>query len=572
MKTFTFLPVLLTSVAAFAGESPLKAARLTSLAITGQPMPVASTSVSASSPVAAAPPASAASADSGTPYYCYSYYRFPGAARQTDYITGVFTLTASYGWTRLWWSAYLHQTYHIPIDAKPFEVDCSQLPAAADKRQQVLSSNVTHWKERNEDVVQVSWKPTQTAPIGAPEPSVNEMLSGQVRPQDHAPIGSAPTNAGVAPASGQPLPQTGNGKQGLCWAVIGKNLYASALFDANNASPADAAKWTIAFGNHVATHIDPKPAQGVRCIIEPAAAAQATLKNWKTSASKPGAPAVTETGWVYSGPEPAPQTGAGQWVVCYSDVSQPSLYLSSDFHIDLPLANIVGPEADPAAVAAHERTFRELQTAFLAYIQKQHGYHSSSAYPVYCQGGASTGYLAGARDQLHSRFPQLKFIETAWKPGMSATLDKSSAAKPATPPPVPAQTAYEKALAAERPAGSSASPLDAAGVPTSGNSAATNTNGQKYSYCYTIGDLPHASSAPARSNYYVSPIFAAGPTSPPAAGFQKMLQAANPRVGIQTATCTTPQPIAATQTSRKNEIAARQNNPYVTTVEVNWKP
>ncbi|HKV47156.1 MAG TPA: hypothetical protein VJN69_03630 [Candidatus Acidoferrales bacterium] len=423
---------------------------------------------SSPAPSAAAP---AASAGSGTPYYCYSYYKFPGTARQTDYTTGVFTLTASYGWTRLWWSAYVHRTYHIPVDAKPFDVDCSQLPTAADKQQQVLSSNVTRWRERNEDVVQVSWKPNQTAPVGAAEPSVKEMLSGQVRPQDHAPIGSPPTNAGAA----------------------------------LNGAPSS---------------------QG---------------------------------------------TGAGQWVVCYSDVSQSSFYLSSGFHIDVPKPR-VGPEADPSSVAANARAIGELKTAFLAYIQKQYGYHSSSAYPVECQGGAGEGDLAGARDLLHSRFPQLKFIETGWKPGMSATADKPSAAKPATPPPSAAQTAYEKALAAQQPAASSASQVDAAGFPISGSPAATNTNGQKYSYCYTIGNLPHAPSAAARSNYYVSPVFAAGSASAAASAFQKMLEAANPQVKIQAATCTAPQSMAATQTLRNNEIAARKNNPYITTVEVNWKP
>jgi hypothetical protein len=51
-----------------------------------------------------------------------------------------------------------------------------------------------------------------------------------------------------------------------------------------------------------------------------------------------------------------------------------------------------------------------------------------------------------------------------------------------------------------------------------------------------------------------------------------MLQTANPQVQIQTPTCTTPQAMAATQTHRNNEIAARRNNPYISTVEVNWKP
>lgn len=527
-----------------------------------------------------ATPGATAPSDSGTPYYCYSYYKFPGAARQTDYTTGVFSATASYGWTRLWWSAYVRQTYHIPVDAKSFEVDCNQLSAAPDKQQQVLSRNVTLWKERNEDVVQVSWKPTQTAPAGAAEPSVKEMLSGQVRLQDHAPIGASATNAGADPAPGQPLPQTGNGKQGMCWAVIGKNLYVSAMFDASKASPGEDGKWVVAFGNYVAAHIDPKPAQAVRCIAESAAAAQATLNTWKKSASS-GGPIVKETGWVYRGPEPGPVSnkgvapgqgsGTGQWVLCYSDVSQSPLYLSGDFQIDVPLAR-AGPEPDPSSVAANARAIGELKTTFLAYIQKQYGYHSSSSYPVYCQGGAGEGDLAGARDLLHSRFAQVKFVETGWKPGMLATADKSSEAKPATPPSSAAQTAYERAMAAQRPATSSASRVDAAGVPISGNSAATDTSGQKYSYCYTIGSLPHAPSEAARSNYYVSPVFAAGPASAPAPTFQKMLQAAHPQVQIQTATCSKPQSLAATQTSRNNEIAARKNNPYITTVEVNWKP
>lgn len=116
-----------------------------------------------------------------------------------------------------------------------------------------------------------------------------------------APSSAAPSSTTpAAPVPGQPLPQAGNGKQALCFAATGTNRYVSAIFHAKYVNPGDEAPWVQAFFNYVATHFDPK-IQGVRCHpYQSAAAAQAALKSW----SQPGGLHVTETGWVYKGPEP----------------------------------------------------------------------------------------------------------------------------------------------------------------------------------------------------------------------------------------------------------------------------
>ena len=494
-----------------------------------------------------------------TPYYCYLQYIFPGEHQQTTYTTGVFQTTQSRNWTMFWWSNYIHSTYNIPQRVANITVTCDPLGPNPAQQQATVANNISSWKLHNEKVVQLNWQPTQMPPAGVSSPAGMELVNGKV--VQAPPIGT--------------YTQQGNpaGSYALCFENTGAKNYVTAIFDA---SKGEKTAWEVAFPKYLAKKFGPQTGNSGCMVYGSQAAAQHTLEGWKQQQSQ--AHKVVETSWT---PDEQPTStaasasnaagggsgsqgnqGSGQYVLCYSDVGQSPVYLSADIHISVPLEP--GAQSGQSDGGASVRARDELKAAFLTYIKKQYGYHSSSAYPAYCDGAAAAADLAPRREVLHSRFHQMTFVETSWKPGMSSTVDKSAAAaKPATPPPSAAQTAYEKALEAQRPKGT---------TPPSQSSVAEDTSGKTYSYCSTIGSLPHAPSAPARSNYYVSAVFAAGLASQAAPAFQKMLQTANPQVQIQTPTCTTPQPMAATQTHRNNEIAARRNNPYISTVEVNWKP
>jgi hypothetical protein len=87
----------------------------------------------------------------------------------------------------------------------------------------------------------------------------------------------------------------------------------------------------------------------------------------------------------------------GPYVLCYSDLSRPPVYVSGDIRIDVP----------PASV----------KTQFLAYLKEHYGYESPSANPVECSASAATAdELDDTRDLLHARSRQDKFIETEWEP------------------------------------------------------------------------------------------------------------------------------------------------------------
>jgi len=105
----------------------------------------------------------------------------------------------------------------------------------------------------------------------------------------------------------------------------------------------------------------------------------------------------------------------GQYVLCYSDVSQSPVYISGDIHIDVPAAP--DPKSTQPDSAGGKAAVDAVKMQFLAYLKQHYGYKPSSPYPAECNGGKkSAADLAGTRDLLHSRFKQDKFIETGWVP------------------------------------------------------------------------------------------------------------------------------------------------------------
>ena len=123
---------------------------------------------------------------------------------------------------------------------------------------------------------------------------------------------------------------------------------------------------------------------------------------WKTAESEPAAS--------------APNQGAttGQYVMCYSSPERSPLFVSSDFHIDVPRAP--DPHSPTADVGASTRALDDLKVQFLAFLKTERKYKYTGAFPDYCSGALTTAELDGMRDRLHQRFPQVAVVETGWKP------------------------------------------------------------------------------------------------------------------------------------------------------------
>jgi hypothetical protein len=241
---------------------------------------------------------------------------------------------------------------------------------------------------------------------------------------------------------------------------------------------------------------------------------------------------------------------AGQYVLCYSSAEQSPMYLSSDIHIDVPKSP---DHSDAGALSG-------LKAEFLAYIKADRGFRSASAYPAECAGAVSVADLALERELLHKRFPQLTLVETGWTPGMTPKSAPSSA--PAAPAGPASPSAYEKALAAQRPASAQA---PTAPLPP-------DVPGRNYTWCWVLGHPPHLPAEAARSVFYVSGLLEADGTATPTAAFEDALRTAHPQEQIRGATCTAPQPMSVASKARDTEVAARRNSSYMTVLQVDWKP
>jgi hypothetical protein len=154
---------------------------------------------------------------------------------------------------------------------------------------------------------------------------------------------------------------------------------------------------------------------------------------------------VVETGWTYNGVAAATVSASaggagseqstasgGQYVLCYSNTYEGSFYFSARFHIDVPPPP--GPHSNQTDNGRSANALNELKTDFLAFLKKRYGFHIASAYPVYCDGDPTSGGSDERRERLHQRFPQLKMIETGWKPGAAPSpVAASASAAPANP-------------------------------------------------------------------------------------------------------------------------------------------
>ena len=462
-----------------------------------------------------------------TAYSCDAEAIPPGKHKQTTYVTALFNSAQPQRWITFWFSQYIHQTYNIPANVQNYTVDCRTFGNKTPAQQQAaLNADITRWKERNDDVVQLKWAPTQTPEPGVSVSQLNDR-TGQI----------------VTGGIGSNLPPYHNpaGSVAVCQTAVGDKEYLSDVFPAGNHRHEEL---ELAFGNHLAKKYGSAKVVGnITCTIVTSARGQATLQQWKKDYAAHNIPCV-DTGWSYSGPESGPlkvaeapassyvlctasggsdkrafasaifkvggeehlvieqaflkylvitfgssvshntsctknrylddpqrylssmknqasgngftvvETGwtyngaeavtaanagsgdanpeasaGGQYVLCYSDANESPLYISANFHIDVP--------PPPGAQSSHTdhgrsaKAIADLTQEFVRFLQKQYGYRSAISIPAYCDGSASSTKPDEERQVLHERFSKLKMIETGWKPG--TTPPPVAGAVPAAP-------------------------------------------------------------------------------------------------------------------------------------------
>ena len=225
---------------------------------------------------------------------------------------------------------------------------------------------------------------------------------------------------------------------------------------------------------------------------------------------------------------------------------------------------------------------------FSQYIQKK--YSPKYISPAYCT------YLNNGN--LEERIAYVKqhggaAVMTGWTPDKHSALMAGLARNPPPPPvaaaqkapphPLAAQTAYEKALAAQRPQnvaqarlGAAAKKLASAPLPNhastvparSTGSAGTST--QNYQFCSSTGNPYHGT---AQAHFYVTQIFPATAASPhPEGAFGVYLRNQHPQESNY-ASCTRPGPLSRVKSNHGTTIDNyRKSFPNRAVVELSWSP
>jgi hypothetical protein len=358
-----------------------------------------------------------------TAYSCYAQTFPPGKHRQTSYVTAPFNSAQPQRWITFWFSQYIHQTYNIPADVARFTIECNSLGNKTPAQQQAtVNAAINSWKQHDNDVVSIDWAPTQTPTPGISVAQLNPM-TGQMTTGGFGSNLPAATNAANAGGSASTAQATPPGYV-LCTTnrSYDSKAYASAIFKGRTE---DARAIEQAFLTYLAAKYGPNVPHNTSCPARQYLAdAQSYLFSMKNQAPGAGI-TVVETGWTYKGAAPAPVSGGGagadaeesagsgggQDVLCYSEPLPPSMYFSANFHIDVPPPP--GPHSGHTDNGRSAKALGALKDEFVRFLQKQYGFRPTSAYPAYCDGQEPDQ----KRQILRERFPQVKAIETGWKPG-----------------------------------------------------------------------------------------------------------------------------------------------------------
>lgn len=222
---------------------------------------------------------------------------------------------------------------------------------------------------------------------------------------------------------------------------------------------------------------------------------------------------------------------------------------------------------------------------FIRYVEKKYSVQHHG--PSYCAG-------AGMQERIaYFKAHGSTVVMTDWAPGKHEALMAELAKNPPPPPPTAApaakknpppsegQTAYEKALAAERPrsvtqeqlaAGTKTpapSPNRASAIPAS-TAPSAGTTAEKYSFCYSTGSPLRG---PGQSHYYVTQLFPTSAADPRrGSAFGAYLHGQHPQESISSSWCSTPQARSTEESARRSYIENQRKIPNRAIVELTWKP
>jgi hypothetical protein len=317
-----------------------------------------------------------------TAYSCTAQAIPPGKHRQTTYVTGPFNSAQPQRWITFWFSQYIHKTYNIPSNVANYTVDCSTFGNKAPTQQQAaVNAQITRLKERNDDVVQLTWVPTQTPAPGVSVGQLNNM-TGQI----------------VTGGIGSNLPPNTNpaGSVALCGMSSSDGTeYISSIFAAGNHHHSD---FDAAFGNHLSTkYLNGKVLGNGGCQIVTPAHAQAMLQQWKKDFANHKI-AYVDTGWNYQGPEAGPiqtaQSSPPGYILCTTNAGNGKAYTS--------------------AIFKGSAESLQIEQAFLAHLATHYGQnvpHNTSC--------MKSRYLDDPQRNLYAMRNQapgagIKIIETGW--------------------------------------------------------------------------------------------------------------------------------------------------------------
>jgi hypothetical protein len=182
-----------------------------------------------------------------------------------------------------------------------------------------------------------------------------------------------------------------------------------------------------------------------------------------------------------------------------------------------------------------------------------------------------------------------KIVETGWTykgaPSLSTAEPPASTEAPpaavSNTPKSAAPSAYEQALAAQRPRSVSQAQLAAAANTPAPNpnrpsttpiaaAPSAGTTGEKYTFCYSTGS-PYRGTA--QSHYYITQPFPAPPAgSHPQDALQAYLRGQHRQESITGSTCSTPAPMSVTESTRRSNIENQRSIPNRAIVQLAWKP
>jgi len=382
-------------------------------------------------------------------YHCIAISVTPGSSHATVYESQMIPMEANQQVAlRGAWAAYIRSTYHLDTTAS---ITCQGLSPNSSVAEQSLAAEENIWKAQGWEVVQVTWKPSQTAT------SASAASLYAAAPMPGGAAAPAAAAAAAAPVAGD------KPSASYCFSDVRKpTIYFSDAFD--TAGIPSSAPYSTAFTKFLAQKYkyagtvtckssdtimnalsmfrDQRDALQGKQIVETDWSYEAPAPNEATPAptptAAPAAPAAPHTSTAHqptpaptaaptaatntqhritSTPAAAPDTSGLAYMYCSSQHGDPTVYFTEIF------------TADPGTgvVLNHDLTRKgpdnlvTIGNNFLAFLKQKYSFKSNGPYPVGCPSfGPGARGLQLAQDskaqlQAQDRQAKSQIVETGWK-------------------------------------------------------------------------------------------------------------------------------------------------------------